>query len=227
MAVATMRQDVSVGVLRREAGRTLDSKAARRILAIACVIEGQSREDTAETCGMDRQTLRDWAHRFNADGPAGLTDLPRQNGPKPRLSPEQEPVVAGRVEQGPDQARAGRRPARAHGGQARESACFACAAQAGVPALVGAPAASKKQLRGAGAFQGGFAGLAVASLPAAAEGEPVEAWFMDEAPAANALRFGESASSPKRRSRLRLGHADPGVGAARHTGQDRGECRAP
>jgi len=107
MAVAITRQDVSVGNLRREAGRTRDAKAARRMLAIACVLEGQSREDAAETCGMDRQTLRDWVHRFNADGLAGLANLPRQNGPTPRLSPEQEAAVAGWVEQGPDLARDG------------------------------------------------------------------------------------------------------------------------
>ena len=107
MAVAITRQDVSVGDLRREAGRTRDAKAARRMLAVALVMEGQSREDAAENCGMDRQTLRDWVHRFNADGLAGLSDLPRQNGPKPRLSPEQDAVVAGWVEQGPDLARDG------------------------------------------------------------------------------------------------------------------------
>ena len=107
MAVAITRQAVSLGDLRREAGRTRDAKAARRMLAIACMMEGQSPEDAAETCGMDRQTLRDWVHRFNADGLAGLSDLPRQNGPKPRLSPEQEPVVARWVEQGPDLARDG------------------------------------------------------------------------------------------------------------------------
>ena len=83
MAVAVMRQDVSVGDLRREAGRTRDAKAARRMLAIALVMEGQSREVAAECCGMDRQTLRDWVHRFNADGLAGLSDLPRCCGPKP------------------------------------------------------------------------------------------------------------------------------------------------
>jgi len=107
MAVAITRRTVSVSDLRREAGRTRDANAARRMLAIACVMEGQSREDAAETCGMDRQTLRDWVHRFNADGLAGLADRPRQNGPKPRLSPEQEGVVAGWVEQGPDLVRDG------------------------------------------------------------------------------------------------------------------------
>ncbi len=115
MAVAITRQDVSVDDLRREAGRTRDAKAARRMLAFACVMEGQSREDAVVCCGveprgspdMDRQTLRDWVHRFNADGLAGFANLPRRNGPKPRLPPEQEAVVAQWVEQGPDLARDG------------------------------------------------------------------------------------------------------------------------
>lgn len=47
MAVAVMRQDVSVGDLRREAGRTRDAKAARRMLAIALVMEGA----VARGCG--------------------------------------------------------------------------------------------------------------------------------------------------------------------------------
>ena len=63
MAVAVMRQDVSVGDLRREAGQTRDAKAARRMLAIALVMDRQSREVAAGCCGMDRQTLRDWGHR--------------------------------------------------------------------------------------------------------------------------------------------------------------------
>jgi len=107
MAVAITRRDLSVDDLRREAARTRDAKASRRLLAIACVMEGQSRENAAERCGMDRQTLRDWVHRFNAGGLAGLSDLPRCSGPKPRLSPEQEAVVAGWVEQGPDLVRDG------------------------------------------------------------------------------------------------------------------------
>ena len=37
---------------------------------------------------MDRQTLRDWVHRFNASGPQGLIDNWTE-GPKPPLSAEQ------------------------------------------------------------------------------------------------------------------------------------------
>jgi transposase len=51
---------------------------------------------------MDRQTLRDWAHRYNEFGPSGLFDRPRRNGPPPRLSPEQQAKVVEWVEQGPD-----------------------------------------------------------------------------------------------------------------------------
>lgn len=51
---------------------------------------------------MDRQTLRDWVHRYNAEGLAGLSDRRGAVGPKRRLSPEQEAQVAEWVRQGPD-----------------------------------------------------------------------------------------------------------------------------
>jgi transposase len=55
---------------------------------------------------MDRQTLRDWVHRYNAEGLAGLRDRPR-SGRKPRLTPEQEAELAAAVERGPDPERDG------------------------------------------------------------------------------------------------------------------------
>lgn len=55
---------------------------------------------------MDRQTLRDWVHRFNAAGPEGLFDN-WTNGPKPRLSEEQLAAFARIVEAGPDRERDG------------------------------------------------------------------------------------------------------------------------
>jgi transposase-like protein len=39
--------------------------AGARLLAIAAVLEGASREEAAKIGGMDRQTLRDWVIRFN------------------------------------------------------------------------------------------------------------------------------------------------------------------
>ncbi|RWO16899.1 MAG: transposase [Mesorhizobium sp.] len=64
-------------------------------------MDGMSREDAARIGGMDRQTLRDWVHRFNEDGPDGLKDA-WYGGPTPRLSPEQKAELAQIVETGPD-----------------------------------------------------------------------------------------------------------------------------
>jgi len=55
---------------------------------------------------MDRQTLRDWVHRFNAAGPEGLFDN-WTDGPKSRLSAVQLAEFAKIVEAGPDRERAG------------------------------------------------------------------------------------------------------------------------
>jgi len=105
MTVAITRLELSAAALRREASRARDGRASRRMLAIALVLEGRSRAAAAESCGMDRQTLRDWVHRYNELGLAGLRDRPRRNGPAPRLSPAQQAVIADWVEQGPELAR--------------------------------------------------------------------------------------------------------------------------
>ena len=54
-------------------GQTLSrSTSGRRLLALAAAYDGMSRAEAAKVGGMDRQTLRDWAHRFNEEGPEGL-----------------------------------------------------------------------------------------------------------------------------------------------------------
>ena len=40
-----------------------------------------SRDEAARAAGMDRQTLRDWVHRYNAEGIEGLRDRPRPGRP--------------------------------------------------------------------------------------------------------------------------------------------------
>jgi transposase len=50
---------------------------------------------------MDRQTLRDWVHRFNERGPDGLTNI-KPPGRRPRLSPGQMEELCRLVEAGPD-----------------------------------------------------------------------------------------------------------------------------
>jgi hypothetical protein len=46
-------------------------------LSLAAVREGKDRAEEAKLGGMDRQTLRDWVRRFNAEGPLGLGVEPR------------------------------------------------------------------------------------------------------------------------------------------------------
>src|SRR3954454_9204365 len=106
MTVGITRHELSAGDLRREARRCRDGAASRRMLALALVLEGSSREEAARHAGMDRQTLRDWVHRYNAEGLAGLGDRPR-SGRRPRLSPGQEAELAAAVERGPDPDRDG------------------------------------------------------------------------------------------------------------------------
>jgi transposase len=107
MTVAITHLDLSAGDLRQTAARTQDAKVARRMLAIALVLEGRSRAEAAQSCAMDRQTLRDWVHRYNAEGLEGLSDQPRRNGPQPRLSAEQQAAVAEWVDQGAELERDG------------------------------------------------------------------------------------------------------------------------
>lgn len=107
MTVAITRVDLTATDLRATAARTQDAKASHRMLAIALLLEGWSREAAAQACAMDRQTLRDWVHRYNGSGLDGLFNQARRNGPLPRLSDEQLCKLAEWVEQGPDLARDG------------------------------------------------------------------------------------------------------------------------
>lgn len=67
-AIAIVRRGLSASGLRAAAGREKNAAAARRMLALALVLEGCDRTTAAKTCGMDRQTLRDWVHRYNDQG---------------------------------------------------------------------------------------------------------------------------------------------------------------
>lgn len=100
-AVTITRLDKSAADLRDEARKTQDAKASRRLLAIALVLEGADRASAARCCGMDRQTLRDWVHRYNAEGVDGLSNR-KSRGPACRLTPAQEDAFARWVEDGPD-----------------------------------------------------------------------------------------------------------------------------
>ena len=96
-----LRNDYDSDQLRVLAKTCKDPRQVRRLLALAAVYDGMNRRDAALVGGMDRQTLRDWAHRFNEEGPAGLKN--RAGAGRPRLlSDEQMAALSEIVETGPD-----------------------------------------------------------------------------------------------------------------------------
>ncbi len=105
-AVKVTRDDMSARDLRSAAGHVKDGKVSRRMLAIALALDGASRKAAAESCGMDRQTLRDWVHRYNEEGIEGLANR-GGGGTKSRLSPDQMAQLAGWVDAGPEPAQDG------------------------------------------------------------------------------------------------------------------------
>ena len=96
-----LREDYSAETLRRLARRSKDANQSRRLLSLAAVRDGLERGEAAKIGGMDRQTLRDWVHRFNAQGPAGLLDN-WTDGPQPRLTSDQLAELTQIIETGPD-----------------------------------------------------------------------------------------------------------------------------
>lgn len=100
MAIRITRES-DAAELRKLARKERDGKVTSRLLAIAAVLDGANRTDAARQAGMDRQTLRDWVHRFNAEGVAGLSDAPKGR-PKRRLTDAQETEIRARVLAGPD-----------------------------------------------------------------------------------------------------------------------------
>jgi transposase len=105
-AAVPIRDDIPVEELRRLARQESDGRVACRLLGLANVVDGMSRERAARQAGMDRQTLRDWVIRFNAEGIAGLRDRPRSGRP-PWLADGQLAALRALVLRGPDPERDG------------------------------------------------------------------------------------------------------------------------
>lgn len=99
--LALTRTEHSADALRVFASKSRDGAQVRRLLALAFILEGSTRSEAAARTGMDRQTLRDWVHRYNAAGIAGLRS---GHGPgKPAaLTGAQMAELKALVLQGPD-----------------------------------------------------------------------------------------------------------------------------
>jgi len=100
-ASVSLRSDFDAHQLRGLARFCKDARQSRRLLSLAAVYDGMSRWEAARIGGMDRQTLRDWVHRFNGEGPEGLTNR-KGAGRRRYLSAGQMKELGGIVETGPD-----------------------------------------------------------------------------------------------------------------------------
>ena len=141
---------------------------------------------------MDRQTLRDWVHRYNAEGLAGLSNRRAGRGRKPLLTPEQT-AAGGRVgAHGPDLATHGVVRWRRHDLRARIDAAVrgaACTSARWASCCAGSAFGGSRCGRGIRstmpaaqeAYQKNFAAAVAAAIPEHARGKPLEIWFQDEA----------------------------------------------
>src|SRR5262249_21996683 len=98
------------GDVGKGAGASENTDQARRLLALAAVLDGQSRGAAARIGGMDRQTLRDWVHAYNAKGPNGLINATSPGRP-PKLTKAQKEKLRPIIVAGPDPVKEGRRGA--------------------------------------------------------------------------------------------------------------------
>jgi hypothetical protein len=184
-AIAITNRAHSATELRHLAARQKEAALVRRMLALALILEGHSRTAAARQNGMDRQTLCDWVHRYNAQGVAGLASrLPPSA--TPRLDERQRAELEALVLAGPDPAtdgvvrwrcvdlRAGAAALCGHGARTHHRQ-MAAPAQADPAATASRP--SEAGLGGASGVQANFASLSQAALPGSARGKPIEVWF--------------------------------------------------
>jgi len=100
-AIRITRLDRTASELRGFARKCGDGAQVRRALAIALVLDGRSRAEAAEQNGMDRQTLSDWVHRYNAAGIEGLKSC-QPPGAAALLNEAQKAELRDLVIKGPD-----------------------------------------------------------------------------------------------------------------------------
>jgi transposase len=100
-AIGITNLDYSATDLRRLMSKEKDGAVVRRLLALALILEGKTRTEAAQQSGMERQTLRDWVHRYNAEGVAGLASRVGP-GPTPLLTDAQMAEFKKLVVKGPD-----------------------------------------------------------------------------------------------------------------------------
>ncbi|RAI33063.1 IS630 family transposase [Rhodoplanes serenus] len=184
-----LRQDFGAEDLRRFAARARTGAQARRLLALAAVLDGMNRAEAARIGGMDRQTLRDWAHRFNQHGPDGLVDI-KPVGRRPRLSDEHKQILKQLVEDGPDPETDGvvrwrcvdlKRVVRDRFGiDLSEVSLGRVLKQLGFSRISARPRHPMQDPEAIATFKKNFPAMVAEVVSTLAPGTPVEVWFQDE-----------------------------------------------
>ncbi|WGJ13277.1 IS630 family transposase [Methylocapsa sp. D3K7] len=185
-----LREDYLAKELRVLARRSKNVNQSRRLLSLAAVRDGMDRRAAAKIGGMDRQTLRDWVHRFNATGPEGLIDNWTE-GPAPRLSAAQLAEFATIVEAGPDREKDGvvrwrrvdlrRIIAERFGVDFHERYVGKLLKKLGFSHISARPRHPAQDEQIVEAFKKNFPRALKAHLDKLPETTPVEVWFQDEA----------------------------------------------
>ncbi|MEO9189677.1 MAG: IS630 family transposase [Acetobacteraceae bacterium] len=185
-----MRTDMTARELRWAAQRSRNGRQSCRLLAIAMVLEGASRADEAAAGGMDRHTLRDWVHRYNAGGIAGLVGESRSGRPSSltlgQMQELKELVLAG---SDPERHRIVRwrcvdlrgEITRRFSVELHERSVGKLLHKLGLVRLQPRPYHPKKDATAQETFKKNFAALVVETLPPQATNKLIEIWFQDEA----------------------------------------------
>lgn len=100
MVALALSEDHSAESLRAQARAEKRPKVRSRLLAIACLLEGRGRKETATQFGMSRNVLRIWVSRYNAAGLEGLADRYHVEGRPTRLDAAQCARLKALVEAG-------------------------------------------------------------------------------------------------------------------------------
>ncbi len=72
--VKITRTDLTAAQLRQCADKCEDARQARRLRAVAMIVDGRLRSETAKATGVTLETLRSWVRRYNQHGVDGLRD---------------------------------------------------------------------------------------------------------------------------------------------------------
>ena len=95
-----LRSDFDALQLRSIARQSKDAPQARRLLALASIYDGATRTEAARIGGVTVQIVRDWAVRFNAEGPEGLVNRKAPGQPS-KLNDVQRAALIRIIESGP------------------------------------------------------------------------------------------------------------------------------